>query len=124
MPFPQPRDRLAFAQALAGRPRKLRTNAPNAALSLSFGVACSLPFAICHFALAELQPGLAALCTTHVPPTYLACTSHVPGFHLPISSQAHGLYHACTWLVPGLKRPPSFCILPSAFAPAWLWAAL
>src|ERR1035437_7698299 len=102
MPFPQPHDRLVFPQALGGSPRKLRTNAANVALSTSFAVAGSLPFAICHFALPELQPGLGALCTAHVPPTYLSCASHVPGSHLPSTWLVPGLYHACTLFAGGL----------------------
>src|ERR1035441_1711143 len=62
---------------------------------------------------------------------YHACTTHVPGLYLPIPSQAPGLYLACTWLAGGfgwlwvaLPRLSAFFILPSAFAPRWLWAAL
>src|ERR1035437_1717346 len=130
MPFPQPHDRLAFAQALGGSPRKLRTNAPNAALSPRFEVACSLAFAICHFALPELQPGLGALCTAHESRMYLPRTSHVPRMHLACTSHALGLYLACTSHALGFGRLcPAFlhsalCLLHSSqggFGVALVW---
>src|ERR1039458_6704270 len=44
--------------------------------------------------------------------------------HVPIPWLALGLYLACAWLWVPLLGISAFIILPSAFAPVWLWAAL